>query len=1073
MRSPFQSLVIGAIAAAFAIASTGCFFKGAKARHLERGDKYYAAGKFDEAEIEYRNVLKVDPFNPAVIGKLGILYYEQGRLTRIFPFLAKARELQPDNLEVRTKLAMFYGSIGRWKESRDEALHVLERRPDDPECPVLLAETAFQTREMQEVRERLNALPAAAQQGTGVVVALAVLDLRQRKFADAQSALERALAADPKASIVPFILGALYAAQNDRERAEKYYAQAATLSPMRSNKRVRHAHYMLQSGKVDAARAALEEMTTAAPDYIPAQILLADILGNLMKLDEGLSAIGKALSRDAAHPEAMLIHGRLLVAKGEKEKAISELERAVGQYPQSSQLHHQLGAAYFANNDLARAIASLTQAVTLAPTSTGSILLLAEVNMRQRNFANAVTALKQLLQKQPELVPARLLLADALRAQGNLNEALTVYRELAAAAPKNAQVQQLMGMVYIQQRKLAEARATFTKALEVDPDFIPALEQLVNIDLFEKNYARARGRMQKQIERQPKAAGLYYTLARIYLAESDIANAEATLLKSIEIQPDLPLPYLALARIYINAKDTKKALANLELAAAKNTKQIEPLMLAAVIYSQQKEHAKARDAYEKILAINPKFSPALNNLAWLYSEEFNEVEKAYELAQKARELLPTEAHAADTLGWILYKKRQYPWALTLLSESADRLPTSIEVQYHLGMTHYMMGDENAARVTLERALHLSTTFPGAAEARQCLAIIGINPATAGDEQRATLEKAVAQRPDPVAIGRLGRIYERNGMIDKAAASYESALKMSPNNVTAAVNLIRVQRAKKETAKALELAKATRKLAPTDASVAHALGQLVFDTGDYSWALSLLQEALRKTPNDPEIQYDVAMASYAVGQVAAAEAGFGTALQAKPSFERADRAKQSLELIRLSADPAAAAAGVATAEKVLKAEPNNVPAMMVVGTAAQHRGDVQAARQSFEKALARYPDFTPAHRQLAIIHSKTKGDSAKALEHATKARAVFPDDPELAKAFGVIVFRQGNFGRAQSLLQESARRLANDPEVMFYLGMAQHQLKSQTASVASLKRALELGLSGDLAVEANRLLSAAK
>ena len=83
----------------------------------------------------------------------------------------------------------------------------------------------------------------------------------------------------------------------------------------------------------------------------------------------------------------------------------------------------------------------------------------------------------------------------------------------------------------------------------------------------------------------------------------------------------------------------------------------------------------------------------MNNLACLYSEHLGQLEKGYQLARKVRDLAPTDPSVADTLGWILYHKGEYSPALNLLRESAAKLTAQPEVQYHLGMTHYMMGDE--------------------------------------------------------------------------------------------------------------------------------------------------------------------------------------------------------------------------------------------------------------------------------------------------------------------------------------------------------------------------------------------
>jgi len=58
----------------------------------------------------------------------------------------------------------------------------------------------------------------------------------------------------------------------------------------------------------------------------------------------------------------------------------------------------------------------------------------------------------------------------------------------------------------------------------------------------------------------------------------------------------------------------------------------------------------------------------------------------------------------------------------------------------------------------------------------------------------------------------------------------------------------------------------------------------------------------------------------------------------------------------------------------------------------------------------------------------------------------------------------------NLLQESSRKLTSDAEVIYYLGMAQYNLKDRASSTRSLQRALELGLKGDLAVEAKKILN---
>jgi len=94
--------------------------------------------------------------------------------------------------------------------------------------------------------------------------------------------------------------------------------------------------------------------------------------------------------------------------------------------------------------------------------------------------------------------------------------------------------------------------------------------------------------------------------------------------------------------------------------------------------------------------------------------------------------------------------------------SAAKLPES-EVQFHLGMTCYMMADEDAARAALQRALQPGTAFPGSNECQRCLSILNLKPATADAAARSALEKRVSEKADdPVALVRLARIYQRDG-----------------------------------------------------------------------------------------------------------------------------------------------------------------------------------------------------------------------------------------------------------------------------------------------------------------------
>ena len=70
-------------------------------------------------------------------------------------------------------------------------------------------------------------------------------------------------------------------------------------------------------------------------------------------------------------------------------------------------------------------------------------------------------------------------------------------------------------------------------------------------------------------------------------------------------------------------------------------------------------------------------------------------------------------------------------------------------------------------------------------------------------------------------------------------------------------------------KAFEFAKRARELAPTDAGAAAILGEVAFQSGNFTWAYSLLKEGAPKLPDDISVLRNLARAAYSVGRVAEA------------------------------------------------------------------------------------------------------------------------------------------------------------------------------------------------------------
>jgi len=1067
-----QLFLIVAVASLLAIGSTGCSAKAKKIYHLSRANKYFDAGQYDQAEVEYINVLRNDRENADAYGRLGIIYFEEGRYQSAAPFLFRGSQLATNNLELHLKLGFIYLAMGKSKEARDEASFVLARKPQDKDAPLLLAESATTQREIADVRQQLQKLSQVGNKAA-VEVASGMLSFQEHAFKAAEDDFQRAEVLDPKSGAAYLASGTLHLAQNNLKAAEADFKIAADLSPSRSPRRLQYAQFEMQTGNSVAAKNILNEMVKKTPDYIPAWIGLAEIALAENKFDDCAASLNKALARDPENYDALLLQGRLDLAQSETAKAITELERMAKTFPQASRVHYQLAMAYLVNGEPAKGVNSLNTAVSLDANFTEAILLLAQVGIKNGDSDSTIVSLKRLIANQPQLLQAQLLLADVYRTQGKSDDALAIYQSLEKSFPQNPQTPLLMGSTFLQQKNNVAARKEFDRALEFAPGSLLALEQLVDLDLTEKQFTTALQRVEKVIEKNPKQAELRLLQANVFIAQGETNQAEAALSKAIELQPESQTGYLVLAQLYFDSKQNQKAVDDLNTAIGKDPKNVSALMLLGMIYNDEKDYKAAADAYEKLLAISPKSGSALNNLAYIYSEYLNQLDRAYELAQRARDLLPDDASTADTLGWILYKKTQYPSALSLLQQSANKLPDEPDAQFHLGMTYYMMDEEEPARAAFQRALQSNKEFSGRDECDQCLLVLAVDSKTSDTAAQTSLEKRVAEKPnDPIALIRLASIYQRDGTLDKAIETYETILKSNPNNLTAMMNLAQLY-APKDLPKAFGLAEAAYKLSPDDSAVSYTFGRLAYQTGNYKLAASLLQEMAKNKPANPQALYDFAEAAYSIGKISDAQAAMLNALQSGLALPQSDEARRFLDLVFIANNPAQAVAAESRVEEILKSDSNYVPGLMVVAVINEQKTNFSAAEQTYEKVLNHFPDFAPTKKKLAVLYAEDSSNQDRAYALATKARESFPDDSELEKALGIIVFRRGDYIRAANLLKESAVERSSDAELFYYLGAAQYRLKNRAESKVSLQRALSANLSGKLTTDASQMLAELK
>ena len=879
--------------AGLGLVGSGCSKRSRAEHHLKYADRYFEVGQQDQAEMEYVAVLQNDSQNSRALRNLGFIHLRQGRYDTALQLLTAARSLLPDDLEVRLKYAELLATLRAFPEARAELLQVLQRTPENGAAAILLADLAG-TNQLAEVRQVLQGCRQQAGERAAFHVALGTLAAKAGDWTQADQEYRLGLS-DPSVQGPAHLgLANLCLARHDLTNAADHLERMAAAEPVDSPRRLHLVDFKLGTGASEEARRLLTEMTFKAPRFLLPWQYLARLAFAEGRYGDCKAALKKVLVRSPTNLEARLLGARMNLALGQPNEAIKDLDALVTLYPRHPGVRHQLGRAYLQLNQVGKALEAFDQALSLDPGDVETILAVAGVHLRQGDLAQVVTLLTGLLKTAPGVIPAHLLLAEAYRLRGTPEDALGVYRSLAANLPQDPRFSLRAGSLLQSLGREAEARQAFGRVLEIAPGHLEALAHLAELDMAAGQPAAALRRVREQAEKFTNSLPHQLLLAELYLEQKQFEAATTLLLRLPQTEPGTGVAAL-LARVYAQANQHDQALSKLESALVNNPKDGALLMQKALILAEIRQYAKARDVYERLLGINPQDARALNNLAYLYCEQLGRLDKAAQLARKARELNPLDPSIADTLGWILFKQREYPSALSLLVETQEALSSDPEAQYHLGLAHYMMGAETLAKSALVRALQSPKAFGGREQAKRWLEMIELEQTAAGvPVPLPGIALALTHEPTCVpALMAQGLAQERQPALASALQAYEAILKQWPGCFPAMRRLAVVYAATGDDPRALKMATRVREADPKDLEIAKILGKLAYRGADYGRAASLFKEVSASRPLEAEAWFYLGLAQAYLKAVPEAQSALERGLSLDPKHALAEQARRAL------------------------------------------------------------------------------------------------------------------------------------------------------------------------------------
>jgi len=125
-----------------------------KQRALQRGEQYLREGKANEAIVELRNALQVDPDFVPALHALGRAYATKSWYGDALRELVRAQGVAPDSLPVAADLGRALVEVGAWKDAREQAAKILEKEPRNPDGLYIRAAALMQEGKAKDAQAR-------------------------------------------------------------------------------------------------------------------------------------------------------------------------------------------------------------------------------------------------------------------------------------------------------------------------------------------------------------------------------------------------------------------------------------------------------------------------------------------------------------------------------------------------------------------------------------------------------------------------------------------------------------------------------------------------------------------------------------------------------------------------------------------------------------------------------------------------------------------------------------------------------------------------------------------------------
>lgn len=502
--------------------------------------------------------------------------------------------------------------------------------------------------------------------------------------------------------------------------------------------------------------------------------------------------------------------------------------------------------------NLDKTIALLRKAIELDPESIYLQRELATVYLQNKEGAKAIDVLEGVLQRHPNDIKALIIYGGTKQVRKENTDAIAAYEKILALDPKQERVYSLLGNLYLQSGDDARAKTTFNRLIKNFPASYEGHYYLGRISAQQGKTEEAERQYKKALELAPDRPEPRFALINLYKQQgktSEIIQLYEDILRSnpnnIRAAVELGFYYQQLGM----KAESRQMLAQL---GVRSQNEFEVIITVIQLYIDPKEYNDALVVVNGMLVGLPD-SPDLNHLAGIayYGVEKNAAAIAHfkRVSPESRFFPDAVVHVA----FILQEEGRNDDAIEFLNQAIKKDPENPDFKYYLGTFYEEKEEYQTAETYIKQAIAIDADNPR----------YHFRLGVVYDKQNRKQASMDAMRRvielDPKhanALNYLGYTYADLGEnLDEAERLIKLALKYKPNDGYITDSLGWVYYKKGQFGKALKYLKKAVELVPDDPIMLEHIGDAYMKLNDRPNALKYYQKSLKIKEKDKEALED--------------------------------------------------------------------------------------------------------------------------------------------------------------------------------------------------------------------------